>query len=79
VKKFYYFKPDGEKVDQADGQRIILREDGRVEQACDHGIGHPIGHTKKWDASWMGIHGCDGCCYQAEFHLETLTGRTGKQ
>ena len=76
-RKFYYFKPDGEKVDQADGQRIIVREDGRVEQACDHGVGHPIGHVKEhgWVASWMEVHGCDGCCYQAKFALETMGRR----
>ena len=39
MRKLYYFKPNGEKVDQAEGQRIIIREDGRVEQACDHGVG----------------------------------------
>lgn len=74
---FYYFKPDGEKVDQTPGQRIIVREDGRIEQGCDHGCGHPIGHLRKdgWVASWMGVHGCCGCCYKAEFHLETLGKR----
>ena len=77
MKKFYYFTPKGEKVEQADGQRVIVREDGRVEQACDHGVGHPIGHVKPngWVKSWMGVHGCDGCCSLVKFHLETLGKR----
>jgi hypothetical protein len=43
---------------------IIIREDGRVEQVCEHGVGHPIGHVREWDESWMGVHGCCGehCC-----------------
>lgn len=42
---------------------VIVREDGRLERICKHGIGHCIGHVdmKKW-MKWMAIHGCDGCC-----------------
>ena len=40
---------------------ILIREDGRIERTCQHGIGHPIGHLRKW-LEWMGVHGCDGCC-----------------
>jgi len=44
--------------------REIKREDGRIEQVCEHGVGHPlVGQVWKgtWK-KWMGIHGCDGCC-----------------
>ena len=72
--KYHYFTPKGESRAKEKNQRLIFREDGRVEQACDHGVGHPIGHVKKtgWQDSWMGVHGCDGCCSLAKFHLETL-------
>jgi hypothetical protein len=40
---------------------LLIREDGRVEWLCRHGIGHPIGHKRGWK-DWMGVHGCDGCC-----------------
>ena len=40
---------------------ICTRADGRIEQVCKHGVGHPIGHLTQWK-NWMGIHGCDGCC-----------------
>jgi len=44
-----------------------------IERICPHGIGHPdpddlfyqqseglrLGHP----ISWLGIHGCDGCCH----------------
>ena len=77
MSKKFWFNSKGKKVEQADGQRIIIREDGRVEQACDHGVGHPIGHVKKdgWVASWMGVHGCCGYCGQAKFHLEGMGKR----
>lgn len=75
--KLYWFNPKGERVEKAEGQRVIVREDGRIEQACDHGVGHPIGHYKRdgWVSSWMGVHGCDGCCSLAKFHLEGLGKR----
>ena len=42
----------------------LVREDGRLERTCEHGIGHTVGHTDKeqlkHDHTW--IHGCDGCC-----------------
>ena len=52
----------------------IMREDGRrMEIICKHGIGHPVeALSTNWDASWMGVHGCDGCCSKAEFHLAEL-------
>lgn len=52
----------------------ILREDGcRVEVICPHGVGHPVKSlSRNWDDSWMCVHGCDGCCDKAEFHLSVL-------
>lgn len=48
----------------------IYREDGRIEWVCNHGVGHPWGTSKdKWE-SWMGIHGCDGCC--SHWHEEDI-------
>ncbi len=49
--------------------QLIHREDGRVEVACPHGIGHIsrlLTPTWLWKR-WMGIHGCDGCCLQLEW------------
>lgn len=44
----------------------IIREDGRIERLCKHGVGHPIGvHYGEWK-QWMSIHGCDGCCKDYE-------------
>ena len=58
--------PDGTWGRTEEVDRVIIREDGRVEWACKHGVGHPIGHLTKWVESWMGVHGCDGCCLQSE-------------
>ncbi len=47
---------------------IIDRGDGRIEIACPHGVGHVSEvlsraiHPRRWNASWMRVHGCDGCC-----------------
>lgn len=62
--------PDGEFVDipKDVNIHIIRREDGRIERACVHGVGHPIGHQYEWK-SWMRIHGCCGCC--AKWSKET--------
>jgi hypothetical protein len=41
----------------------LVREDGRRERRCSHGIYHTISVPEKWrhmDAWWS--HGCDGCC-----------------
>ena len=48
------------KVFQAD----TVREDGRLERHCEHGIGHPVGHVdwRKVGDRPTWIHGCDGCC-----------------
>ena len=49
----------------------IMREDGkRVEIICPHGVGHPVKElSTDWNGSWMGMHGCCGCCYQAIFAI----------
>lgn len=53
----------------------LLREDGvRVEILCRHGVGHPsqaLSNPARWK-EWMGVHGCDGCCSLAAFHLAEL-------
>lgn len=66
-----YVKPDGEVVTRS-SPWLLVREDGRIELLCEHGVGHPVGHLKKWDSKWMGFHGCDGCCSTAGFALEEL-------
>lgn len=62
----FMVNPSGERV-HVFLKRSIIREDGRVEKPCSHGIGHPIGHLKKWE-EWMGVHGCDGCCLREGFN-----------
>ena len=50
----------------APGQKeiLVIRPDGRIEQLCEHGIGHTIGHRDlaKYDDPSIWVHGCDGCC-----------------
>jgi hypothetical protein len=36
----------------------IIREEGRIEYICEHGVGH--GNH---------VHGCDGCCSRPDFPL----------
>lgn len=37
-----------------------------IERICDHGVGHPdpdsLAHFDRIGHTWMGVHGCDGCC-----------------
>lgn len=42
----------------------LVREDGRLERLCKHGIGHTVGHliSSECKSRYMWIHGCDGCC-----------------
>jgi len=42
----------------------LVREDGRLERVCSHGIGHTVGHldSKQLKDEYMWVHGCDGCC-----------------
>jgi hypothetical protein len=60
AEQFDYVDPDGNDCVASD-PHIIIREDGRVEWLCEHGVGHPVGHLTHWK-SWMSVHGCDGCC-----------------
>jgi len=48
----------------------IIRENGMIEDICEHGIGHPNHvwyqeRVKKHGTS-IGIHGCCGCCLKKE-------------
>jgi len=45
-----------------------VREDGRLERHCEHGVGHTIGHInwKELDNWSIWVHGCDGCCEKWE-------------
>lgn len=56
-----YINRDGNVIYTPVVSDKIIREDGRVERLCSHGVGHPIGHTRRWE-KWMEMHGCDGCC-----------------
>ena len=39
-------------------KEFLLREDGRIEWVCEHGIGHTVWYPRYSD----NVHGCDGCC-----------------
>ena len=55
-----YQTPTGTWQKEMD-RRLLIRADGRVERVCEHGVGHPVGHVRRW-VTWMSVHGCDGCC-----------------
>lgn len=59
--KFWKYNGD---IATFDSRLHNLREDGRVEWMCHHGVGHTIGHKDKSKAKedWNYVHGCDGCC-----------------
>lgn len=42
----------------------LVREDGRLERTCKHGIGHTVGdlNPERLKNKYHGVHGCDGCC-----------------
>jgi hypothetical protein len=47
----------------AELQADTIREDGRLERHCKHGVGHTIGHVRGYlKGNWEGSHGCCGCC-----------------
>lgn len=64
------------------GMVLRLDREGLVERTCPHGVGHPDPDSLAWlmggyrsvykdcdpseDFSWVGTHGCDGCCRQEE-------------
>ena len=59
----------------------IRRADGRLEQVCEHGVGHTVAIDRvryyeagvktydktspRWREVWWS-HGCDGCCDNME-------------
>lgn len=68
-----WMNPKGEHKHRFLKENELIREDGRLERLCKHGVGHPFGVTgRKWE-KWMGVHGCCGCCCLAEFYLQELT------
>ena len=40
----------------------IKRADGRIEQLCEHDIGHTISSPRR--GKYELVHGCDGCCFK---------------
>ena len=51
-------------TDEPDFIYDTVREDGRLERMCKHGIGHTVGHLdyRELKDRYMWVHGCDGCC-----------------
>lgn len=53
---------------------VVIRTDkmALAERLCPHDVGHPDPDSISYfaiimgddDASWMGVHGCDGCCHE---------------
>lgn len=64
--------------------KTIRRETSLIEGICEHGIGHPLYASIHWlvihgeephstpEHSHWGVHGCDGCCSDSEWQIETL-------
>jgi hypothetical protein len=52
-------------TDEPDFIYDLVREDGRLERMCKHGIGHTVGHldSRQLTKKWVWVHGCDGCCH----------------
>lgn len=48
----------------------LVREDGRLEKTCEHGVGHTVGHLRGYLKEAESIHGCDGCCKDYELQEE---------
>ena len=50
----------------------LIREDGRLERHCEHGVGHTVGSMRENDPrlkeDWFYVHGCCGehCCREYE-------------
>ena len=48
----------------------IVRASGLVEDICEHNLGHPNReYIERHDPDGelgLGIHGCDGCCFDEE-------------
>lgn len=65
-----YYNPQGVQI-TSKNRNLLIREDDRVEWVCPHGIGHAVGHLRKWE-EWMWVHGCDGDCRQWDYALGDL-------
>lgn len=59
----------------------VRRENGVIENMCEHGVGHPaFGSADYWwrvsgredEDNPLHIHGCDGCCRSNEWKIEDL-------
>lgn len=52
-------------TDEPDFIYDLIREDGRLERTCQHGIGHTVGHLdpNQLIHDYIWVHGCDGCCF----------------
>jgi hypothetical protein len=50
----------------------LVREDGRLERLCKHGVGHTVGHVNHAEIydKYAFMHGCDGCCSGWEIEPE---------
>jgi hypothetical protein len=50
--------------------RMLMRASTLIERNCCHGVGHPDPDSVAWFDSigrtWMGVHGCDRCCFTPE-------------
>lgn len=54
--------------------KSIRRENGLIENVCEHGVGHPSYGSAHFQSLWRDqdvdpwlIHGCDGCCRTLEW------------
>jgi hypothetical protein len=64
-------------TDEPDFIYDLVREDGRLERLCKHGIGHTVGHLRPEElkSRYTWVHGCDGCCYAYATQMpETFEG-----
>ena len=59
----------------------LIREDGRLERTCEHGIGHTVGDVRKpgphLNQRYFFAHGCCGCCagWDVEEWKDSARGR----
>ena len=51
----------------------LIREDGRLERLCSHGIGHTVGTIvpARMHDKYLYTHGCDGCCRNYAYQKDT--------
>lgn len=57
-----------------------VREDGRLERHCAHGVGHTVGHLRGYLVEgWESVHGCDRCCASwPRMEIRPATSRTSR-